>query len=162
MSTRSGDLDSGIVLDMVRNGMSPDEITEYINKKSGLIGLSGYSSNLGEIIEASEQGNKACELAFHVYVSRLRSYIGAFLYRLNGADALIFTDDAGIRYPKMREAVCSDTDFFGIRLDLKKNSTYTGSGEACLSAPDSQVQIWAIPTNEERTILKEIVSLRNI
>ncbi len=158
MSTRSGELDPEIVLDFIREGMTPDEVSNMLNKKSGLIGLSGYSSNLGEIIEAAEQGNEACELTFKAYVNRLRKYIGGFLYEMNGADALIFTDDAGVKFAKMREAVCADTDFFGLSLDTEKNAAYDKISEARISKPESRVQIWVIPTNEERTIYNEIMA----
>lgn len=157
MSTRCGDLDPEIVLDLVRRGMTPDQASDYLNKKSGMIGLSGYSSNLGEVINAAEEGNKECELAFHVYVNRLRGYIGNFLYQMNGADALIFTDDAGVKYSKMRKAVCDSADFFGINLDSDANISYDMKSEACISSPDSRIQIWVIPTNEELTIYNEIV-----
>ncbi|MBQ6502659.1 MAG: acetate/propionate family kinase [Flexilinea sp.] len=156
MSTRSGDLDPEIVLELMRKGMSTEDISEYLNKKSGLLGLSGYSSNLGEIIEAAKGGNKDCELAFNVYVNRLRAYIGSFLFLLNGADALVFTDDAGVKFAKMREAVCRDTDFFGLKLDPVKNAAYDMNSEACISTAESRVQIWVIPTDEERTIYNEI------
>ena len=156
MSTRSGDLDPEIVLELMRKGMTADGISDYLNKKSGLLGLSAYSSNLGEIIEAAEAGNKDCRLAFQVYVNRLRAYIGAFLYQLNGADALVFTDDAGVKYAKMREAVCRDADFFGLRLDSAKNASYDLRSEACLSTEDSRVAVWVIPTDEERTIFDEV------
>ncbi len=161
MSTRSGELDPEIVLDLVREGMTPDQVSDMLNKKSGLIGLSGYSSNLGEIIEAAEQGNKNCELTFKAYVNRLRKYIGAFLYQMNGADALIFTDDAGVKFAKMREAVCAGTDFFGLALDPGKNTAYDRISEACISRPESRVQIWVIPTDEERTIYNEIMAYEN-
>lgn len=159
MSTRCGDLDPEIVLDLIRDGKSPDEVSEYLNKKSGLIGLSGWSSDPGEIIEAAKKGNRDCDLAFKAYVLRLRKYIGAFLYEMNGADALIFTDDAGVRFPEIREAVCTDADFMGLHPDPEKNRSYDKMSEACISAPDSTVQIWVIPTNEERTIYDEIVRL---
>lgn len=157
MSTRCGDLDPEIVLDLVRRGMTPDQASDYLNKKSGMIGLSGYSSNLEEVIDAAEQGNKDCELAFHVYVNRLRGYIGNFLYQMNGADALIFTDDAGVKFSKMREAVCTNADFMGINLDSDANISYDMKSETCISRPDSRVQVWVIPTNEELTIYNEIV-----
>lgn len=160
MSTRSGDIDPEIVLELMRRGMSADEISDYLNKKSGLIGLSGYSSNLGEIIEAAKAGNKDCELAFKVYVNRLRAYIGAFLFLLNGADALIFTDDAGVKFAEMREAVCRDAGSFGLELDLQKNAAYDRKSEACLSTDSSRVQIWVIPTDEERTIFNEIRNMK--
>lgn len=159
MSTRSGDLDPEIVLDLIRRGMSPDQASDYLNKKCGLIGLSGYSSNIGEIIEGAESGNKDCELTFNVYVNRLRSYIGAFMYELDGADALIFTDDAGVKFEKMREAACRNAEFFGLKLDPEKNSTYDMKSEICLSTADSRVQIWVIPTDEERTIYDELSAL---
>ena len=158
MSTRCGDLDPEIVLDLIREGKSPDEVSEYLNKKSGLIGLSGYSSDPGEIIEAAKQGNRDCDLAFKAYVLRLRKYIGAFLYEMNGADALIFTDDAGVRFPEIREAVCADADFMGLHPDPEKNRSYDKMSEACISMPGSPVQIWVIPTNEERTIYNEIIN----
>ena len=158
MSTRSGEIDPEIVLDLVRNGMTPDQASAYLNKKSGLIGLSGYSSNLGEIIAAAKEGNTQCELTFRAYVSRLRKYIGAFLFELDGADAIIFTDDAGVKYPEMREAVCTDTDFFGIKLDKEKNSAYDKKSEALISLLESAIQVWVIPTDEERTIYNEIIA----
>lgn len=161
MSTRCGDLDPEIVLDLVRSGKSPDEVSEYLNKKSGLIGLSGYSSDPGEIIAAAKQGNPDCELAFKAYVLRLRKYIGAFLYEMNGADALIFTDDAGVKFPEIRAAVCADADFMGLQPDPGKNRSYDKRSETCISVPGSPVQIWVIPTNEERTICSEILALES-
>ena len=162
MSTRSGDLDPEIVIDMIRKGMTPDQASDYLNKKSGLVGLSGFSSNLGEIIRAAEQGNKDCELAFQVYVNRLRGTIGNFLYQMNGADALVFTDDAGVKFAEMREQVCRNADFLGIKLNAGANKTYDMKSEALISEPDSRVQIWVIPTNEELTIYNEIAEIRGV
>ncbi len=161
MSTRSGDIDPEIVLEMVRGGMSADEVSSFLNKKSGLLGLSGYSSNPGEIIEAAKQGNAACNLAFKAYCARLRHYIGAFLYEMNGADAIIFTDDGGVNYPELREAVCANADFIGLKLDLNKNYAYNKRSEARISADDSRIQVWVIPTDEERTIYNEIIHYEN-
>lgn len=162
MSTRSGDLDPEIVIDMIRKGMTPDQASDYLNKKSGLVGLSGFSSNLGEIIHEAKQGNKDCELAFQVYVNRLRGTIGNFLYQMNGADALVFTDDAGVKFAEMREQVCRNADFLGIKLNAGANKTYDMKSEALISEPDSRVQIWVIPTNEELTIYNEIAEIRGV
>lgn len=162
MSTRSGDLDPEIVIDMIRKGMTPDQASDYLNKKSGLVGLSGFSSNLGEIIHEAKQGNKDCELAFQVYVNRLRGTIGNFLYQMNGADALVFTDDAGVKFAEMREQVCRNADFLGIKLNAGANKTYDMKSEALISDPDSRVQIWVIPTNEELTIYNEIAEIRGV
>lgn len=161
MSTRSGDIDPEIVLEMIRDGMSADEVSAFLNKKSGLLGLSGYSSNPGEIIEAAKQGNANCDLAFKAYCGRLRRYIGAFLYEMNGADALIFTDDGGVNYPELREAVCANADFIGMKLNLNKNYAYNKRSEARISADDSRIQVWVIPTDEERTICNEIINYEN-
>ena len=161
MSTRSGDIDPEIVLEMVHEGMSADEVSTFLNKKSGLIGLSGYSSNPGEIIEAAKQGNADCALAFKAYVGRLRHYIGAFLYEMNGADAIVFTDDGGVNYPELREAVCADEDSIGLKLDLNKNFAYDKKSEALISAAESRIQVWVIPTDEERTIYNEIINYEN-
>ncbi len=161
MSTRSGDIDPEIVLEMVREGMSADKVSMFLNKKSGLIGLSGYSSNPGEIIEAAKQGNADCALAFKAYVGRLRHYIGAFLYEMNGADAIVFTDDGGVNYPELREAVCADEDSIGLKLDLNKNRAYDKKSEALISAAESRIQVWVIPTDEERTIYNEIINYEN-
>ena len=157
MSTRCGDIDPEAVLELVRSGMTPDEVSTLLNKRSGLVGLSQYSSNLGEIIEAAEQGNEACALTFKAYVLRLRKYIGAFLYEMNGADAIVFTDDAGVKYAKMREAVCSNADFLGIRLDAAANAAYDRKQESRISAAESSVQVWVIPTDEEQTIYDEVL-----
>lgn len=158
MSTRCGDLDPQIVLDLIQDNRTPDEVSDLLNHRSGLLGISAFSSNLGEIITEAEKGNADCQLAYDAYVLRLRKAIGAFLYELNGADALIFTDDAGERFWKMRERVCAQADFLGIRLDAAKNRSTDGSSESCISATDSRISVWVIPTDEERTIYDEILN----
>jgi acetate kinase len=107
MSTRCGDIDAEIVLDLIRAGRSPDEVSQILNNQSGLMGLSGFSSNLAEIIEEAEKGNQDCQVAYDVYAHRLKSYIGSFHWLLDGADTLVFTDDIGQKSWKLREKVCT-------------------------------------------------------
>ncbi len=157
MSTRCGDIDPQIVLDLIEKGKTADEVSDLLNRESGLIGLSGYSSNLNEIIEAAENGNERCQLAFDVYAHRLRRYIGAFLYELGGADALIFTDDIGQNCPPLRAAACKGAESFGIRLDPAANKACFGKSETFINAPASEVKIMVIPTDEELTIYREVL-----
>lgn len=157
MSTRCGDIDAEIVLEMVRNGFSVDEVSKILNNQSGLIGLSGYSSNLLEIIEESEKGDVACQLAYDAYARRLEIYLGAYTWLLNGADAIIFTDDIGMKAWKLREKVCSGVENLGVKIDVEKNKTASNDTATCVSDIKSKTQIWAIPTDEEGVILGEIV-----
>jgi acetate kinase len=157
MSTRCGDIDAEIVLELIRQGLSADEVSDVLNKKSGLIGLSGFSSNLEEIITESEQGNQACQLAFDVYTHRLRCYLGAYFWSLNGADAIIFTDDIGVKSWKLREKVLGNADQLGIQMDLQQNKTASFNQPHLISTDASNTQIWVMPTDEEWVIMQEVM-----
>ncbi len=156
MSSRSGDLDPEIILDLVRSGYSADEVSRILNRESGLIGLSGFSSNLAEIIDAAESGNVSCQIAFDVYAQRLMEYMGAFYWLLNGADAIVFTDDIGETSWKLREKLFGGKDLLGVKLDQELNRQATGSKPSCISQEGSKTQIWVIPTDEEIVILNEV------
>lgn len=156
MSSRSGDLDPEIILDLVRSGYSADEVSRILNRESGLIGLSGFSSNLAEIIDAAESGNESCQIAFDVYAQRLMEYMGAFYWLLNGADAIVFTDDIGETSWKLREKLFVGKDLLGVKLDQELNRQATGSKPSCISQEGSKTQIWVIPTDEEIVILNEV------
>ncbi|MEN6409765.1 MAG: acetate/propionate family kinase [Anaerolineaceae bacterium] len=158
MSTRCGNIDAEIVLEMIRNGMTPDEVSKILNNKSGLIGLSGYSSNLGEIIEASEKGNANCQLAYDVYAQRLELYLGAYNWLLNGADASVFTADVGLKSWKLRQKVCSDVENLGIDIDVDANKNAPIDRASLVSGKNSRVQIWVVPTDEEIVILRDVVA----
>ncbi len=157
MSTRCGDIDPEILLEMIRDGMSADEVSKILNSKSGLIGLSGYSSNLIEIIEASEKGDNNCKLAYDSYAHRLKIYLGAYTWLLNGADAVIFTDDIGVRAWQLREKVCADVSNLGIEMDNEANKNAAFNQPSCVSSPKSKTQIWVIPTDEERVVFDEVL-----
>ena len=159
MSTRCGDLDAEIILELVRRGMSVDEISHVLNDQSGLLGLSGFSSNLNEIIAEAEKGDANCQLAFDVYVHRLKLYLGAYTWLLNGADAIIFTDEIGLGCWKLRERVCADVENLGVVLDQQANCAAPADQISAIHAPASRTQILLIPTDEERVILDEVVKL---
>jgi acetate kinase len=159
MSTRCGDIDAEIVLEMVRQGNSPDEVSRILNNQSGLIGMSRFSSNLAEIIEEAEKGNADCQTAYDVYVHRLKTYLGSYTWLLNGADAIVFTDDIGLKSWKLRERVCSDAESLGVRLDKEANRNAPTDKSSRISLADSKVEIWVVPTDEELVILQEVAGL---
>lgn len=157
MSTRCGDIDPEIVLEMIRQGYSVDEVDDILNIKSGLVGLSGYSSNLAEIIKAGQEGNRDCQTAFEVYAHRLKMYLGAYTWLLNGADALIFTDDIGMKSWELRQQVCRDADRLGILLDEQANRSAPNDRVSWINRPDSPTKILLVPTDEELVILKQVL-----
>lgn len=158
MSTRCGDIDPEIVLELVRQGYSPTEVSGILNNQSGLLGVSGFSSNLPEIIEESEKGNSNCKLAYEIYAHRLMMYLGSYFWLLNGTDAIIFTDDVGITSWKLREKVLRDVENCGIQMDLKANRSASSEKTTRISFPDSKIQVWTIPTDEEVEIFKEVLA----
>jgi acetate kinase len=158
MSTRCGDLDAGVVLRLMRSGYSADEIEDILNNRSGLLGLSGFSSNLAEIMAAAEAGDDACRLAYGVYAARLSHYLGAYTWLLNGADAIVFTDDIGVNAWQLRERVCANADSLGVILDPVANRSAVGGKTAFVHSPDSRTAILVLPTDEEQVILGEVIA----
>ena len=159
MGTRSGDVDPGILIHLMRKGMSVDELDTLINKKSGLLGLSGMSNDLRVIEKAMSEGNGRAQLAFDVFCRQVRKYIGAYTAVMGGLDAIIFTGGIGQGYPLVRSAVCKDLEYLGIKFDEKRNIDARGFVEASvLSSGDSAVKVLVIPTNEELAIAREAES----
>ncbi|MFH0919586.1 MAG: acetate/propionate family kinase [Fibrobacterota bacterium] len=153
MSTRTGDIDPMLTIYMmIAFGLRSDEITNLLNTKSGLLGLSGFSSDIRDIIKRIPAREKQAEIAFNMYVHRLRKYIGSYVALLGGADALLFTDDIGLHNVRVREKACQDMDWCGIRLDPDRNRQATGENISVISSPDSKVTILSMPTEEERVI----------
>lgn len=157
MSTRCGDIDAEAVLELVRAGRSADEVSHLLNHASGLIGLSGYSSNLAEVIEAAEAGDARCRLAYQVYVNRLQHYLGAYTWQLGGADAIVFTDDIGVSSWKLREDVCGWVERLGVKLDQQANRQAGTDQASRISLPDSGTEVLVIPTDEEKVIFEEVM-----
>ena len=158
MSTRCGDLDAQVVLALVRSGLGADQIEDLLNNRSGLLGLSGFSSNLAEVIAAADEGDHACRLAYDVYAARLRHYLGAYFWLLGGADAIVFTDDIGVNAWQVREAACEGADALGVALDRWPIRKAVGGATAFVQTPASRTAILVVPTDEERVILDEVVA----
>ncbi len=158
MGTRSGDLDPSVILYIMgKEGLSLSEASTLLNKHSGLIGISGESSDMREIISAMNEGNKRAKYAFDVFTYRIKKYLGSYIAALGGLDAFIFTGGIGENSPDVRKAVCENLDYFGIELDEEKNL----NKELLISKNSSKVKIFRIPTNEELVIAldtAEIVS----
>ncbi len=162
MSTRCGDIDAEVALELVRRGMTADEVSRVLNYESGLIGLSEYSSNLAEVIEAAETGNALCLLAYEVYAHRLQHYLGAYVWQLGGADAIVFTDDIGTGSWKLREKVCSGVETLGVHLDTNANRAAPKDEVSIVSHRESATRVLVIPTDEEKVIYEEVIRLLSL
>ncbi|HHW61924.1 MAG TPA: acetate kinase [Syntrophomonadaceae bacterium] len=158
MGTRSGDIDPAIVFFLMdKLGMDTAEANNYFNKKSGMLGLSGVSNDLRDILEAANSGNERAQLALDVYTTKVKGYIGNYVAKLNGCDCLVFTAGVGENGWDMREAICKDLDYLGIKLDPEKNKVR--GKEVDVSADDSRVRIFVIPTDEELVIARDTLRL---
>ncbi len=162
MGTRCGDLDSGVVTFLEREeGMTGAQIDELLNKKSGLLGLSGVSSDMREILKAADAGEPRALIALKAYCYRVRKYIGAYVAAMGGLDAVIFTAGIGQGSAEVRALALQGLDCMGLRLDDQRNRDARGFDEVCrISADDSPVEILVVPTDEERMMARE--ALRTI
>ncbi|MCI7640058.1 MAG: acetate kinase [Clostridiales bacterium] len=158
MGTRSGDLDAAVVqFIMNKYGMSADECLNMLNKKSGVLALSGVSSDFRDIEGEAEKGNEDCQLALDKFAYEVRKYIGAYAAALGGLDCLVFTAGVGENSASMRARICEGLEYLGVKIDPEKN-TVRGK-EAIISADDSKVTVWVIPTNEELMIAQDTAEL---
>ena len=159
MGTRSGDVDPA-VLQFICNHehISVDEMLNILNKKSGLLGLSGVSSDLRDVVKAAGEENERAKLALEAYVYRIVKYIGAYAAAMNGVDAIVFTAGVGENSVPIRENVCKSLGYLGVELDKKKNENVSGD-TAIISSDDSKVKVIVLPTNEELAIARETVKL---
>ena len=154
MGTRSGDIDPAVVqFVMNKYGMSADECLNMLNKKSGVLALSGVSSDFRDIENGAEEGNENCALALDKFAYEVRKYIGSYAAALGGLDCLVFTAGVGENSASMRARICEGMEFLGVKLDPEKNNTR--GKEAIISADDSKVTVWVIPTNEELMIASD-------
>jgi len=155
MGTRSGDLDPAVILHiMAREELSLHEANTLLNKHSGLIGISGISSDVREVIEAADVDHPNAKLAIEVYCYRLRKYIGAYTAAMGGLDALVFTAGVGENSAVIRTLALERLDFLGIKIDEGKNIDAIGC-EMDISADDASVRTFVIPTNEELVIARD-------
>ena len=158
MGTRAGDIDATIVFHLANKlNMSLDEINVMLQKESGMLGLTGYS-DLRDIEEQAEKGNKQCQLALEMNAYRIKKYIGSFATVLNGLDAIVFTAGIGENSDVIRQLVCKDLDFLGIKLDKSKNNIRAKELTE-INTEDSKVKVLIIPTNEELEIAQQALEL---
>jgi acetate kinase len=159
MGTRSGDLDPAIILHiMAREELSLHEANTLMNKHSGLAGISGVSSDMREIIEEADDGNKNARLALEIYCYRLKKYIGSYVAAMGGLDALVFTAGVGENAPVVRQLTCENMGFFGIEVDEARNKAAIGT-QTDISAENSRARILTIPTNEELVIARDTIRI---
>jgi acetate kinase len=158
MGTRSGDIDPAIsTFIRDKENLKPGEINDILNKKSGVLGISGVSSDFRDLEIASAEGNERAILALKVFAHKVKCYIGAYIAEMNGVDAIVFTAGVGENDIGMRDIICSDLENIGIKIDLMKNKVR--GKETILSTDDSKIKIMLIPTNEELMIAKDTFNL---
>ncbi|CAI8953125.1 MULTISPECIES: acetate kinase [Bacillus] len=161
MGTRSGNIDPALIpYIMEKTGQSVEEVLNVLNKKSGMLGLSGFSSDLRDIEQAEKEGNHRAEVALDVFVGRIHKYIGSYAARMKGVDAIIFTAGIGENSALIRERVLEGLEFMGVYFDPKRNNIH--GEEAFINFPHSPVKIIVIPTDEEVMIARDVLRLGNI
>ncbi|HEX3070775.1 MAG TPA: acetate/propionate family kinase [Thermoanaerobaculia bacterium] len=158
MGTRSGDIDPGAILYLLRNGKSATEIDDLLNHKSGLAALSGGTSDMKKIVEAATNGDARARLALDLFCYRVSKYIGSYAAALGGLDCLAFTAGIGEHAPIVRGRICANLAFLGIKLDEPLNRAHQSDERLISHGP---VPVFVIPTNEEQQIAQETHALRN-
>ncbi|MFT8870809.1 MAG: acetate kinase [Sporolactobacillus sp.] len=161
MGTRSGDIDAALIpYIMDKAGLTAAEFVTVLNKKSGLLGLSGFSGDLRDIDKEARRGNRRAQLAIAVFVDRIQKYIGAYAAKLSGVDAIIFTAGVGEHSSDIRRRVLTGLEFLGVACDAARNQI--NGREAVISTPESRVKALIIPTNEEVMIARDTVRLAHM
>lgn len=158
MGTRSGDIDQSVIFYLIEQlGYTAKEVSDLLHHKSGMLGLTGYS-DLRDIEEQAEKGNRECKLALDMNAYRIKKYIGAYAAAMNGLDAVVFTAGIGENSDVIRKLVCSDMNYLGIELDTEKNAERAKENRE-ISKMDSKVKVLVIPTNEELEIAKQTFAM---
>ena len=161
MGTRSGDVDAGIIsYIMEKENIGPQAVSTLVNKHSGMLGLSGVSSDMREVQAAMRAGDERAKLAFDIFEYRIKKYVGSYAAALGGVDILIFTGGIGENHAITREIVCKDMEFMGIELDATKNNATIGE-EAVISTDKSKVTVVVVPTDEEFMIASDTMEIVN-
>ena len=160
MGTRSGDIDPTVVQFLCKDrNMTVDQTINYLNKECGLLGISGLTSDMREVQAEALKGNKRCKLALDMLSYSARKYIGTYLAVLNGADAIVFTGGIGENRPEMREQIICDMENLGIVLDKEKNNNFKRGQIELISAKNSKIKIYVIPTDEELMMAKDTLNI---
>ena len=158
MGTRSGDVDPAVVQFICNHeNISVDEMLDILNKKSGILGMTGISSDFRDVEKAKEEGNHLAEVALDAFRYRVIKYVGAYIAAMNGVDAIAFTAGVGENDADTRKEVCDSLTYAGVKIDEEANNV---RGKATMiSAPDSKVKVMLMPTNEELAIARETLAL---
>ena len=158
MGSRSGDIDpSAVTYMMEKSGMTPHEMSEYLNKKSGVLGITGISSDMREIENADNEGDKMANLALAMYNYRIKKYIGAYAAAMNGVDIIVWTAGVGENQEGVRWDSCTGLEYLGVKMDRERN--HCRGVEQILSADDSKVKVVLVPTDEEIVIARDTLEL---
>jgi acetate kinase len=158
-SGRVGDFDVFALLKLRSADIDTDEALKKLGKESGLLGISGVSSDLRDIKHAAAEGNAQAQLAIEVFVESIRDYLGAFMVLLGGADAITFTGGIGQHNPDLRAMILADLGFAGVELDPRKNDPARGGKESRIDAEGSRTQVWVLPTNEELIVARQTLAV---
>lgn len=159
MGTRAGDMDPAVPLFIMnKTGINIIDMDNIINKRSGLLGVSGVSNDMRDIISSMEKGNERAKLAFDIYCYRVKKYIGAYAAALGGVDLIVFTAGIGENNPLVREHCCRNLEFLGVEIDPQLNAEMVGKN-GLISKPTSRVKVAVIRTNEELVIVKETLRI---
>lgn len=158
MGTRSGDLDPTVMTFLMdQENLTAQEMNQILNKKSGVLGVSGLSSDFRDLEEAADNGNKRAKLALDMFIFRVKRFLGAYMAELDGCDAIVFTGGIGENSATMRAAICENLEHLGVKIDLEKNNVR--GKEQLISTEDSKVKVYVIPTNEEVMIARDTLAL---
>ena len=157
MGTRSGDLDPAIIeFISIKEGLSVAEVDTMLNKQSGLLGISGLTADMRELLaEEAENGDRRARLAIELFCYRVRKYLGAYLAAMNGADAIVFAGGIGENSPEVRARICDGLDWLGASVDGSRNAALSGGKEGRFDREGGRLQLWVIPTDEELLIARD-------
>ncbi len=159
MGSRSGDIDpSAVTYLMEKLGKQPQEMADFLNKESGVLGISGVSSDMRDVENAAAEGNKRAQLALKMYNYRIKKYIGSYAAAMGGVDIIVWTAGVGENQTSTREEACEGLEFLGVKIDKEKNAQVRGK-EAVISTPDSKVKVVVVPTDEEIVIARDTKEL---
>ncbi len=160
MGTRSGSIDPAIVFYLMdKLNMDPEQMSSYLNKKSGMQGISGLSSDFRDLEDASKAGNERAKLAVDMFSYGVKKYIGAYAAAMNGVDAIVFTAGVGEYDRAVRERVLTRLEYLGVVVDFEYNLTFPRGAEVELTKPESKVKVYVIPTDEELVIAKDTAAI---
>ena len=159
MGTRCGDIDPAIITHLLTHeNITADELYILLNKKSGILGVSGITNDMRSILKAVTTGNERAILTLNMFAYRVKKYIASYLGTLNGTDAIVFTAGIGAHSPTVREKCMANLESLGIIIDDEKNKN-TIAEEGIISSPDSKIKVMVIPTDEELMISREVLKV---